>query len=93
MECVLPHIWADAHASKEVGRSNFFYYVYATVPGREYVDVTSVVDSETATLAWLVGALEHARTRGRTKLVGYLKAVVEDVVFEMEAAARRHEYR
>jgi hypothetical protein len=33
--------------------------------------------------------LEHAIIRGQTKLVGYLEAVVEDVVFEMEAAAWR----
>ena len=45
--------------------------------------------TKTATLAWLVGALEHARIRGRTKLVSYLEAVVDDVLFEVEAAARR----
>ena len=49
-------------------------------------------DTETATLAWLVGALEHARARGQTTLVGYLEAVTDDVVFEMEAPARRREY-
>jgi hypothetical protein len=46
-------------------------------------------DTETATLAWLVSSLEYACTRGQAKLVDYLEAVVEDVVFEMEAAARR----
>jgi hypothetical protein len=49
-------------------------------------------DTETATLAWLVSALEHTRIRGQTKLVGYLEAVVEDVVFEVEAAACRRKY-
>jgi hypothetical protein len=49
--------------------------------------------TETATLAWLVSALKHAIIRGRTKLVGYLEAVVEDVVIEVEAAARRHVYK
>ncbi len=49
-------------------------------------------DTETATLAWLVGALEHVRARGQTTLVGYLEAVADDVVFEMEAPARRREY-
>jgi hypothetical protein len=53
------------------------------------LDSALVVDTETATLAWLVGALEHARARSQTKLVSYLEAVVEDVVFEMEAAARK----
>lgn len=53
------------------------------------LDVALGVDGETATLAWLVGALEQARARGQIKLVDYLEAVVEDVVFEVEAAARR----
>ncbi len=53
------------------------------------LDVTSVMDTDTATLAWLVSALEQARARGEMKLVGYLEAVVEDVIFEVEAAARR----
>ena len=46
-------------------------------------------DTEQATLAWLVEALEYARSRGQTKVVGYLKEVADDVVFEVEAAARR----
>lgn len=53
------------------------------------LDVALGVDGETATLAWLVSALEQARARGQMKLVDYLEAVVEDVVFEVEAAARR----
>ena len=52
------------------------------------MDSALVVDTETATLAWLVSALEHARARGQTKLVDYLEAVVEDVVFEMESDTR-----
>ena len=47
------------------------------------------VDTDTATLAWLVSALEHARTRGQTKIVGYLETVAEEVLFEVEAAACR----
>jgi hypothetical protein len=57
------------------------------------LDSALVMDTETATLAWLMNALEHARAGGQTKLVVYLEAVVEDVVFEMEAAARRCRYR
>jgi hypothetical protein len=49
-------------------------------------------DSETATLAWLVEALEYARARGQAKLVRYLEEVADDVVFEVEAAARRRGY-
>ena len=45
-------------------------------------------DNETVALVWLVGALEQARTQSQTKLVGYLEVVLEDVVFEMESAAR-----
>jgi hypothetical protein len=47
------------------------------------------VDSETATLTWLVSALEHARTRGQARVVGYLEEVADDVVFEVEMVARR----
>jgi hypothetical protein len=36
--------------------------------------------------------LEHARARGQTKLVGYLEEIADDVVFEVEAAARRRGY-
>jgi len=38
-----------------------------------------VEDPEGETLAWLVGALDHAHARGQTKLVGDLEAVVEEV--------------
>jgi len=47
------------------------------------------MDTNTATLAWLVEALEHARSTGQTKVVDYLEEVADDVVFEVEAAARR----
>jgi hypothetical protein len=45
--------------------------------------------TETATLGWLVEALEYARANGQTKVVGYLEAVLDDVVFELESVARR----
>ena len=54
------------------------------------MDSALVEDTETATLVWLVSALEHARTRGQMKLLGQLEAVVEEVVFEVGDAARRH---
>jgi hypothetical protein len=47
------------------------------------------MDDDTATLAWLVGALEQARSQGQTKIVDCLETIAEDVVFEMEMAARR----
>ena len=46
-------------------------------------------DTENATLAWLASALEHARSQGQEKVVDYLEAIAEDVLFEMESAARR----
>ena len=52
-------------------------------------DAMTGVDIETATLAWLVSALEHARSNGQTKVVGYLEEVADDVVFEVEIVARR----
>jgi hypothetical protein len=51
--------------------------------------LTLGADTDTVTLAWLVSALEQARREGQCKTVGYLKAVLDDVVFEIEAVARR----
>jgi len=50
-------------------------------------DLTTGADSET--VAWLVSALGYARAQGQDTLVGYLEAVMEDVVFEIEMAARK----
>ena len=52
------------------------------------MSLTLGADNETVALAWLVSALEHARTQSQTKLLAYLEVVLEDVVFEMESAAR-----
>ena len=35
-------------------------------------------------LEWLAGALRRLRPEGQTKVVGYLEAVLEEVVFEMK---------
>ncbi len=53
------------------------------------MDPALVEDTETAILAWLDSALEHARIRGQTKLVGYLEEVADEVVFDAEWIARR----
>ena len=37
-------------------------------------------------LRWLADALQQLRQEGRTKAVGYLVAVLEEVVFEMKIA-------
>ena len=51
------------------------------------MELTSGVND--GTLAWLVRALEQARRQGQTKLVDCLETIADDVVFEMEMAARR----
>ncbi len=56
--------------------------------GREARDVPAGTDDETATLLWLMGALERAREGGHERLAGHLEAVVDDAVFEAEATAR-----
>ncbi|HZA44142.1 MAG TPA: hypothetical protein VE568_02395 [Rubrobacter sp.] len=53
------------------------------------LDVPTGVDTETATLSWMVDALEHARSHGQSKTLGYLEEVAEDMAFEMEMVARR----
>ena len=55
--------------------------------GGTTLDSALIGHTDAATLAWLVSALEHARIRGQIKLVAYLEAVADDVVFEVEAAA------
>jgi hypothetical protein len=39
-------------------------------------------------LGWLVNALRQLRQQGRTKAVGYLEAVLEEVVFEMKMSSK-----
>jgi hypothetical protein len=39
-------------------------------------------------LAWLAGALQLLHPERQTKVVGYLEAVIEEVVFEMKMAPR-----
>jgi len=55
-------------------------------------DLKPGVDTEKATLAWLVETLEHSRSRGQTKVVAYLEEVAGEIVFEVEVAARRSGY-
>ena len=53
------------------------------------LDSTLGSHTETATLAWLEEALEHAYSQGQRFALAYLEAVMEDVVFEEEMVARR----
>ena len=57
--------------------------------GGRRLDSMLGADTENATLAWLMRALEHTRSQGQEKIVDYLEAVVDEVLFEMESAARR----
>jgi hypothetical protein len=43
------------------------------------------VDNEVC-LAWLAEALRRLRPEGQEKAVGYLEAVLEEVLFEMKVA-------
>jgi hypothetical protein len=40
-------------------------------------------------LGWLTDTLRQLRQEGRTKAVGYLEAVLEEVVFEMKMSPSR----
>ncbi len=53
------------------------------------MELATSAHDRTADLAWLVEALEYARSNGQTRVVDYLEAVLDDVVFEMESVARR----
>jgi hypothetical protein len=56
--------------------------------GRSALDPMLIAETENATLAWLEAALEHAYFHGQRFALAYLEAVMEDVVFEEEMAAR-----
>lgn len=51
---------------------------------------TGTANGTVVDLSWLMGALEHARAQDQTKVMGYLEAIAEDVIFEMESSANRH---
>ena len=51
---------------------------------------TGTANGTVVELSWLMGALEHARAQDQTKVMGYLEAIAEDVIFEMESSANRH---
>ncbi len=57
--------------------------------GGNVLDVRIGADTETATLGWLVEALEYTRANGQTRVVDYLEAVLDDLAFEMESASPR----
>ena len=56
-------------------------------------DTMPKVDTEQATLDWLVSALDYVRSKGQTRVVGYLEEVADEVVFEEFYADGTKEYR
>ena len=59
------------------------------IMGGSTLDSMLGTDTDTATLAWLEEALKYAYSHGQHIALAYLEAVMEDVVFEEEMAARR----
>jgi len=57
--------------------------------GREAMHEMLTPGDEKATLAWLEGALGYASAHGEMKILAYLEALIEDVVFVMEMTNRR----
>jgi hypothetical protein len=54
--------------------------------GREWS--THLSKDNEVSLEWLADALQQLRQEGQTKVVGYLEAVLEELVFEMKALPR-----
>ena len=51
---------------------------------------TGAANGTVVDLSWLMGALEHARAQDQTEVMGYLEAIADDVIFEMESSANGH---
>ena len=52
------------------------------------MEVTTSTHGDAVDVAWLMRALEHARSQGQERTVDCLEAVADDVIFEMESTAR-----
>ena len=57
------------------------------LPGEERRLTFLSMDNEVC-FVWLAGALQLLRQEERTKIVGYLEAVLEEVVFEAKMAPK-----
>jgi hypothetical protein len=53
------------------------------------LDLAASEGKESVPLAWLEDAIEYAHAHGQMQTLAYLEAVMEDVVFMMEMAARK----
>ena len=63
------------------GRCTHLYPITAVLLEEERRLTFLSMDNEVC-LAWVADALQQLRQEGRTKAVGYLEAVLEEVVFE-----------
>jgi hypothetical protein len=63
------------------GQCVHLYPITAVLLGEEWRLTFLSMDNEVC-LAWVAGALQQLHQEGRTKVVGYLEAVLEEVVFE-----------
>lgn len=52
------------------------------------MDLVASRHGGTVDVTWLMRALEHARSQEQERVVDYLEAIADDVVFETESAAR-----
>ncbi|HEX2182255.1 MAG TPA: hypothetical protein VHH10_08205 [Rubrobacteraceae bacterium] len=52
-------------------------------------DVAASLGNEAVSVAWLEDALEHSYAHGQMEVLGYLEAIMEDVLLMMEMAARK----
>ena len=77
--CSITHVGVDA----------LRYTASIVLAERVQLDLKANMDNDTATLGWLVEALEHSRSQGHTEIVEHLETIAADMVFEMEIAARR----
>ena len=78
--------WCDAERVGVFGSRNFRASEKSTASKRMEHSLLSK-DNEVC-LAWLADTLQQLRPEGRAKAVGYLQAVLEEVVFEMKMAPR-----
>ena len=69
------------------GRCAHLYPITVVPLGEERKLTLLSIDNEVY-LAWLAGALQQLRQEGRTKVMGYLEAVLEEVVFEAKMAPK-----
>ena len=69
------------------GRGVHLYPITVVLLGEEGRRTFLSMDNEVC-LTWVAGALQQLHQEGRTKVVGYLEAVLEELVFEGKMAPK-----